>query len=136
MPAEFFLSVVAPDKTVFEDKVTSVVAPGSEGYFGIQSNHLPLVAQLKPGLLEYVDSQDQRHYVYVGGGFAEVSSNHVTVLADEAELARDIDISRAEQSLDRARRALRGEPSDLNMPEALLEVERAMNRIKAARSVR
>jgi F-type H+-transporting ATPase subunit epsilon len=136
MAKEFSLSVVAPDREVVGEDVTSVVAPGASGYFGVMSGHLPLVASLKPGLLEYVDPQGSRHFVYIGGGFVEVRDNRMTVLADEAARARDIDLARAEQDLDQARRALRGEDTELTDEQAVLEVEKAIQRIRAARSLR
>src|SRR3954466_7278729 len=111
MPADFTLSVVAPDRLVVEDRATSVVAPGTEGYFGVMAGHVPLIAALKPGILEYLDAHNQRHFVYTGGGFAEVTGERVTILADDAAKAGDIDISDAERRLDQARRALRGEES-------------------------
>lgn len=134
--ADFHLSVVAPDKSVVEETVRSLVAPGIEGYFGVMAGHVPLVAALKPGILEYADHAGNRHFVYIGGGFAEVQPSQVTILADEAKLARDIDLSTAESDLESARRALRGEGTTLSNEDAVLEVERAMSRIRAARAVR
>ena len=136
MAKEFTLSVVAPDREVVAEKVTSVVAPGTSGYFGVMADHLPLVAGLKPGLLEYLDTDNQRNFVYVGGGFVEIRDNRMTVLADEASRAKDIDLSRAEADLETARRALRGEDSEMNEQEAVQEVEKAIQRIRAARSGR
>ena len=136
MAKEFALSVVAPDREVVAENVTSVVAPGTSGYFGVMADHLPLVAALKPGLLEYLDPNGQRHFVYLGGGFVEIKNNRMTVLADEAARARDIDLARAEQDLEQARRALRGEDTDLDDAQAVQEVEKAVQRIRAARSVR
>ena len=136
MAREFALSVVAPDKSVVEETVTSVVAPGQEGYFGVYKDHIPLIAALRPGLVEYTDSIGTRHFVYIGGGFAEVSAERVTVLADEAAQAKDIDITRAELDVDEAKRALKGDDSPLNSEEAVLAVERAVQRLRAARVVR
>lgn len=136
MPRDFHLSVVAPDRSVVEEVVQSLVAPGSEGYFGIYAGHVPLVASLVPGLLEYADNAGTRHYVYVGGGFAEVTGEKVTILADEAQKAREIDVAEAEARLEAARRALRGEESNVPAENAVQEVERAMSRIRAARSAR
>jgi F-type H+-transporting ATPase subunit epsilon len=133
MAREFHLSVVAPDKSVIETSVVSVTAPGSEGYFGVQAGHLPLIASLNPGVIEYTDPNTQRHYVYVGGGFAEVGPEHMTVLADEAEHADVIDLAKAEMMLEEARRSLRGEESAMNNREAMMELERALQRYKAAR---
>ena len=136
MAKEFALSVVAPDREVVAENVTSVIAPGTSGYFGVMADHLPLVAALKPGLLEYLDAHNQRHFVYVGGGFVEIKSNRMTVLADEASPARDIDLSRAEADLEQARRALRGEDTPLTEDQATQEIEKAIQRIRAARAVR
>ncbi|MDR3692553.1 MAG: ATP synthase F1 subunit epsilon [Fimbriimonas sp.] len=133
MATQFFLSVVAPDKAVVEENVTAIVAPGTEGYFGVWAGHFPVIAALRPGLLEYTDASADRHYVYVGGGFAEVQSDKVTILADEAERAIDIELSKAEHALEEARKALRGEETSVNSTDAVLEVERAVSRIKAAR---
>ena len=136
MAREFHLSVVAPDKSVVEDEAVSVIAPGSEGYFGVLGGHTPLVAALKPGMVEYQDRTGNRHFIYIGGGFAEVRGERVTILADEAARANEIDISEAEHRLEEARRALRGEESSITQENAVAEIDRAMSRIRAARSAR
>ena len=136
MATQFHLSVVAPDRSVVETTVTSVIAPGSEGYFGVLAGHAPLIAALKPGMVEYADATGNRHFVYVGGGFAEVRGDRVTVLADEAAAANEIDISEAEHRLDEARKALRGEDSSVTQENAVAEIDRAMSRIRAARAAR
>ena len=136
MASEILLSVVAPDKSVVEEHVVSTILPGVEGYFGVLAGHVPLIAALKAGLLEYVDRVGNRHFVYVGGGFADVNGHKVTVVADEAQQAREIDLARAEESLEDARRALRGDESGVSKEDAVLEVERAMNRVRAARAAR
>ncbi len=134
--AQFLLSVVAPDKLVVEESVASLIAPGTEGYFGVMAGHEPIIAALKPGLVEYADSTTNRHYIYVGGGFIEVKADRVTILADEAEKAVDVDLSQAEAHLEEARKALRGEDSKVDSSDAVMEVARAVSRIKAARVVR
>lgn len=136
MATQFLLSVVSPDKSVVEEQVNSIIAPGTEGYFGVLAGHVPLISALKPGLVEYQDASTNRHYIYVGGGFAEVQADRVTIIADEAERAIDIDIARAEAHLEEARKALRGEDSSIDTKDAVLEVERAVSRIKAARAAR
>ncbi len=136
MPAQFHLSVVAPDKSVVEVEVASVIAPGEMGYVGALPGHSPLITALKPGLLEYVDLTGNRHYVYIGGGFAEIRADKVTVLADEAARAQDIDVAKAEAALEEARRALRGETSGTTTTDSTREIERAMNRLRAARTAK
>lgn len=135
MPADFTLSVVAPDRSVVDDQVTSVIAPGIEGYFGVMAGHVPLIAALKPGILEYLDSHNQRHYVYTGGGFAEVTPARVTILADEAARAQDIEVHEAERRLEEARKALRGDDAPIDTEQAVLELDRAIERLRAARLV-
>lgn len=137
MAREFTLSIVAPDREVATESVVSVVAPGQEGYFGVQAGHLPMIVALRPGLLEYLDSRNQRQYVYLGGGFAEVRPDRMTILADEASKATELTVETAELDLDRARKALRGEEgAGMNGQDATEEVERAIQRLKAARLVR
>jgi F-type H+-transporting ATPase subunit epsilon len=134
MASEFQLAVVAPDRSVLDEPVRSVTIPGMEGYFGVWSGHQPMMAALKAGLLEYVDHGDQKHFVAISGGFAEVTPSRVTILADAAERAKDIDLARAEKALEQARLALRGESSDATREQATAELERAMNRVRVAKS--
>ncbi|MEI7986765.1 MAG: ATP synthase F1 subunit epsilon [Armatimonadota bacterium] len=133
MAAEFSLAVVAPDREVVSASAVSIVAPGVDGYFGVWAGHVPVVSALKAGILEYIDGSNIRHHVYVGGGFVQVGSDSVTVLADEARYASDLDVSEAEKALEEARKALRGEDSTMTQPEALMELDRATARVKAAR---
>ena len=131
MATSFQLSIVAPDRSVLDEPAESVIAPGSEGYFGVLAGHVPFIAALKPGIVEFSTAQGRSH-VAVSGGFAEVTADKVTILADAAERATEIDISRAEAALDNARRSLRGEEAALSSEEAVIALEKAMNRIKAA----
>lgn len=136
MPSKTFrLSIVAPDHSVVEEEVVSVVAPGRMGYFGVWAGHMPLIAALKAGLLEYETPSGDRRFVTVSGGFAEVQGDRMVVLADAAERAQEIDVERAEKALENARRALRGEISGVTPDEALQEMERAVNRLRAAQRV-
>lgn len=133
MPKEFTLSIVAPDRSVVDEPVTTVTAPGIEGYFGVWSDHIPMVSALKAGVVSFIDAENQRHFVAVSGGFAEVLPNKVTILADTAERSTEIDVARAEAAQERARQALRGEDSPMGKEQATAELERAINRIRAAR---
>ena len=127
------LSVVAPDRSVIDQPVESVVVPGTEGYFGILAGHTPLIASLQPGIVEYVE-RGERHYLSVSGGFAEVSDGEVTLLVDSAEMPSQIDISRAERALDQARKTLRGEgDGSVSMEEATDKLNRAIHRIRVAK---
>ena len=131
--ATFSLSVVTPERTLFEGEFASVVVPAHEGYMGVMANHAPVISALGTGILEATDAQGIRRHVLVSGGFAEVSANKMIVLADRGELAGDIDIKDAEEQLERARRALRGDGGSMTAEEATKELAIAMNRIQAAK---
>ena len=133
MAQSFKLSVVAPDRTVMEGEVSSIVAPGVDGYFGVLSGHVPMIVALRPGILEYLGTDNQRHYVSIGGGFMEVNQESAIVLADQAEHSAEIDLKEAEEQLEKARKALRGESAEMSRDHAQEELERAMARVKAAR---
>lgn len=133
MAKEFKLSVVAPDRTIAEVMAQSLIAPGVLGYIGVMAGHVPLIVALRTGLIEFTDSGNQRHYVATSGGFMDIGGDAVIVLADNAELAKDIDIKAAEAQLEKARAALRGETSEMGSSEATEELELAMARIRAAK---
>lgn len=130
--ANFHLSVVAPDRTVVETEATSVVAPGAMGYFGVLSNHIPMVAALRPGIVEYQEGGD-RVYVAIGGGFCEVSGGKVTILADSADLAKEIIVAHEEQRLEEALRTMRGDDTGMTQEDARKVIDVAMVKIRAAK---
>ncbi len=133
MSKQFKLSVVAPDRTVFEDMVQSAIVPGERGYMGVLCDHEPSIVALKSGIVEFIDSSNQSHYVSISGGFLEVGGSSAIILANTAEKSADIDVSRAERALEEARKALRGEDSSVTTQQATEELERAMSRLKAAK---
>jgi len=129
----FKLSVVTPEKTVFEMNVRSIVAPGSEGYLGVLSNHAPLITALKPGMLSVNDESGNETFYSVSGGFLEVSGNIATILADAIEAMEEVDIERAEESLKRAReRLLHKAELKIDTDRVYASIERAQNRLKLA----
>ena len=87
--ATFHFDLVSPEQIVFSGEVEHVVVPGTEGEFGVLAGHAPLVAVLKPGILRIVGPNEQR--ILVVGGFAEVSPDGLTVLADKAMPVDDVD---------------------------------------------
>ncbi|HEY3783143.1 MAG TPA: ATP synthase F1 subunit epsilon [Fimbriimonadaceae bacterium] len=133
MASELTLSVVAPDRLVLEETVQSVILPGSQGYLGVMQGHEPTITSLKTGYLEYQDKNSQRHYVAVGGGFAEILPGKVSVLADSADRRHEIDVAKAEAELEKARAAMRGDSTSMNREQAVLELDKAMNLIKVAK---
>jgi len=137
MAEKISLDVVTPDKQLVSEMVDIVVATGSEGEFGVLPGHIPFLATLLPGELHYRQGNIVT-YLAVSGGFAEVSGDKVTILAEAAELARDIDLERAMRARERAHQRLeqarRDEHIDHVRSEAALR--RAMARIRLAEKMR
>jgi F-type H+-transporting ATPase subunit epsilon len=119
-------------QTVFEGEAEMVVAPGSEGQLGILPRHAPLLTTLHLGEMRVRRGGVDEGF-FVAGGFLEVNDNVVTVLADDAERAEEIDIEHAEEARKRAQALLeqRGITADAES-SALGELERALGRIKVA----
>ena len=101
--AAFALEIVTPERVVYSGQVTSLQAPGTEGSFGVMAGHMPLLASLDIGVLRFADEGGEGVQMAVSGGFAEVGRERVTVLAETAESAEEIDVQRAESSRQRAR---------------------------------
>ncbi|MDO8682132.1 MAG: F0F1 ATP synthase subunit epsilon [Armatimonadota bacterium] len=127
----FRLEIVTPERVVIaDDTITSVVAPGSEGYLGVMANHAPLLTELMVGQVDIRRSDDSETGVATSGGFMEVSANRVIILADTAELAEEIDITRAEEAKRRAEvRLSRRNEDEVDSARAETAVSRAMNRL-------
>jgi F-type H+-transporting ATPase subunit epsilon len=125
----YLLTIVTPEKVFYEDEVTSLIAPGSEGYLGVLTNHAPLITGLVPGKLTVKDGSNQEVNFAVSAGFMEVFKNQVTILADSVEFVKDIDVERAKRALERARQRLRSKEKEIDIPRALAAMKRAENRI-------
>ncbi len=125
------LDIVTPDRVVLGADVDYVGAMGVNGQFGLLPDHVPMLSALKVGEL-YYRKGDEVKWVFVSGGFAEISENKVTVLAEAAELASDIDVKRAEEAKDRAEKRLKAPESDTDIARAELALTRAVNRLRVA----
>jgi F-type H+-transporting ATPase subunit epsilon len=127
------LEIVTGEGEIFSDDVDSVVAPGVDGEMGILPKHAALMTVLQPGELR-VKRGGQEVLMAVSGGFLEVLPHKITILADTAERAEDIDEARAEKSRQRAQEylaaAARGEPFDVARAQAAMR--RATVRLKVA----
>ncbi|MFP3903131.1 MAG: ATP synthase F1 subunit epsilon [Armatimonadota bacterium] len=99
------VEIVTPSGVEYGGTVEGLVVPGEEGYLGIRPGHAPLMAGLQPGVVT-LHLAETDHYAAVSGGAMEVFENRVTVLADTAESAPEIDIARAREAMERAKRRL------------------------------
>ena len=130
MAASFPLRILTPARTLFQGDVEHVQAPGSEGSFGVLARHAPLVAALGTGRLSFDDRSGQRQLA-TSGGFVEVAADGVTVLAETAEFAQEIDVPRAQAARDRARERLRQRDS-IDVSRAQAALARALTRLRVA----
>lgn len=125
------LEVITPERLVFREEVEAIIVPAAEGYLGILPNHTPLITSLSVGVMRYRKNGGIQR-VAVGGGFMEVAANRVTVLADTAERAEEIDVDRARRAKARAEARLRDRPPNLDYARAEMALRRALTRLKAA----
>src|ERR1041385_5278756 len=98
----YHLEIVSPDRQLYSGEVVSVVAPGSEGSFGVLASHAPMIAALTTGELKLREEAGTERRMALAGGFFEVSDNRAIVLADAGEWQEEIDIPRAEKAYQRA----------------------------------
>ncbi|MBM4124881.1 MAG: F0F1 ATP synthase subunit epsilon [Nitrospira sp.] len=135
MAAKLLLEVVTPDKLLLSKEVDEVIAPGSEGEFGVLPGHAHFLSTLKIGELRYRIG-GATEYMSVLWGFAEVTPKKVTILAEVAEKAEDIDVERAAAKVEEAEQRLKvgGLPSELK--DAQISLEKARLRKKIAERAR
>lgn len=125
------VSVVTPDGPVLEEDYEMVVAKSKTGELGILPDHIPLVTPLEISAIR-LKRDNQTSRIAVSGGLLEVNSNKVTILAQSAEKAQDIDVQRAMEAKKRAERRLQAKDEDIDRKRAELALNRAINRIDIA----
>ncbi len=129
--AKLRFEIVTAERAVYSDEVDIVIAPGIEGQLGILPSHAPLLTMLQPGEL-VVRKEGEETAIFVSGGFLEVMQNRVTVLADVAERAEEIDIARAEEAKRRAEEQLKERPLEMDLAAAEAALRRSLVRLKIA----
>jgi F-type H+-transporting ATPase subunit epsilon len=136
LPQHIHLQVVSADRSlVNEQQVDEVEIPGSDGYFGVLPGHTPLLATLQVGTLWYRQGQE-KHYLAIAFGFAEVQPERVTILAQIAERADQVDVSRAEAAKKRAEERLAKPSMDMDFERAKVALMKSLTRLQAAGSTR
>ncbi|WP_106476812.1 F0F1 ATP synthase subunit epsilon [Phytohalomonas tamaricis] len=128
--------IVSAEKSIFSGKVEQIVAAGSEGDLGIRPGHAPLITMLSPGPVRVYREGGTEEIFYVSGGFLEVQPDTISVLADHAARARDLDEAAAEQARDEARRTLNGNASELDHSHALAELAMATAKLRTLHQLR
>ena len=131
----FTVDIVTPERVVLSDTATSLRAPGVLGSFGVLPNHSPMLSELSIGELRYRRESGEEVRLAIGGGFFQVFNNQVTVLAEAAERAAEIDVERARRARDRARQEqqeAQGTHDEQQIQMADAAFERAQNRLRVA----
>jgi F-type H+-transporting ATPase subunit epsilon len=128
----FKLEIITPRRVIFSGEVTSFSAPGVVGGFQVLFNHAPLLAAIGIGEAKLRDDAGNEVRYATSGGFVDVLKNHVTVLAETAERAEEIDLQRAHAAKDRANKRLHERRGDTDFDRARVALSRALNRIRIA----
>ncbi len=130
LPTKLTLKIVTPDQAIVLPEVDEVSLPGQEGDFGVLPGHTPLFAGLRTGQMWYRLGQE-KHFLAVSVGFVEVLPEEVTVLAQVAERAEDLNEGRAEASMKRAEEMLHDSTVDVDFERARLALLRTLQQLKA-----
>jgi F-type H+-transporting ATPase subunit epsilon len=132
LPEHIHLEIVTPEKQVFSGMVDSVTVPSTTGYIGILPGHAPLLTELGIGEVSYKIG-DKLEYLFCSWGFAEVLPERVSLLAQTAEMASDIDVKRAEEAKTRAEKRLTSKDAAVDFTRAELALLRSISRLNAVK---
>src|SRR3990170_2664445 len=125
------VDIVTAERLVYsEEGVERLIVPGVEGELGVLTLHAPLLTMIQPGVLRIVKGGDEVEMA-ITGGFIEVRQNRVTVLADAAERAEEIDVVRAEEARRRAQRQLEERTAEIDLSRVEAALARSLARLRA-----
>jgi F-type H+-transporting ATPase subunit epsilon len=134
IPTQIDLQIVTPDKLLVREPVDEVEIPGTEGYFGVLPGHTPMLASLAVGELWYRKGQE-KIYLAIAFGFAEVLPDRVTILAQLAERAEDIDVTRAEEARKRAEMRVTQAKPEVDYARARTALMKSLARLQVSSRV-
>lgn len=129
LPTKLTLNIVTPDQSLSYE-VDEVAMPGQEGDFGVLPGHTPLFAGLRTGMMWYRQGAE-KHYLAVSVGFAEVLADRVTVLAQVAERAEELDEARAQAGMARAEEMMQSMPVEMDFERARLSLLKTLQQLQA-----
>jgi F-type H+-transporting ATPase subunit epsilon len=130
MPMTVQCDIVSAEKQLFSGLVTQVSVSGVDGELGIMPGHAPLLTHLKPAPVRIFKEDGSEEVFYASGGFLEVQPRLITILADAAERAEDVDQAAAEEARQRALEILEGKNSDLDYSRASAQLAQATARLR------
>ena len=128
----FHLDIVTPGKTVYSGEIVHFQAPGVDGSFGVLARHQPMLSALGIGRVGFREADGTERVLALGGGFADVSSDGATILAEAAEFGDEIDVERARAARDRARDRLNTRTPDVDADRAQAALTRALWRLRVS----
>jgi F-type H+-transporting ATPase subunit epsilon len=128
---KFALEIVTPERVFLSQEVESLIVPAEKGYLGVLAGHAPLLATLRPGEITY-RLEDGEVHAATGGGFMEVMPRKTILLTESVEDPAHIDVARAEQARERARKRLASADRSVDRRRAQVALERAENRLRLA----
>jgi F-type H+-transporting ATPase subunit epsilon len=135
LPTKIHLLIVSADRSLVDETVDEVEIPGFDGYFGVLPGHTPLLAVLHVGELWYRQGAE-KHYLSIAFGFAEVQPDRVTILAQIAEKAEEIDLARAEAAKKRAEERIFRAEADMDAERARIALMKSLIRLQVASRAR
>jgi F-type H+-transporting ATPase subunit epsilon len=130
------VDIVSAEAAIFSGLATMVFAPGVMGELGIMPRHAPLLTKIKPGEVRIRTEDGNEEFFYVSGGMLEVQPHIVTILADTAARAKDLDEAAAQAAKERAEQVLRDHKGEMDLAEAEAQLAEAIAQIKAIQSLR
>ena len=137
MSIRVHVDVVSAEELIFSGQTDFAVFPGEAGELGIYPRHTPLLTRIKPGTVRLkVPDRDEYELVYVSGGMLEVQPTLITVLADTAIRAHDLDEAKATEAKKRAEEALRDRAADIDLATAEAELAQAVAQLQAIKRLR
>lgn len=130
------LDVVSAEAEIFSGLVETVQASGAEGELGIYPGHAPLITTLLPGMVRVVKQFGEEELIYVAGGILEVQPSHVTVLADVAVRAEELDEAAAQEAQKHAQERIAKGGADFNYAEAAIELAEAVAQLRLIKKIK
>lgn len=121
--------LVSPEKLLYSEATEMVVVPGAEGYFGVLPRHAPMISTLEPGVIDIYQNGSVAERIFVAGGFAEVTETRCTVMAEEAQVLKDVDTAKVGSEISDLR-------DDLKDAKSELDRERIERRIRILEALR
>ena len=134
--ASIRIDIVSAEGEIFSGEAAMIFAPGKLGEIGIAPRHAPLLTDLKPGEVRVQPPEGEELFFYVTGGILEVQPQHVTVLADSALRAEDLDEAAALEAREKAREALEGRHGEIDLEQAQRDLIEAEARYRAAEKLK